>query len=205
MHSFSGTTVMCCVDHEIWSINMVTLNNCFKQLRVVDYSLLHEVDNLILNVTTQILKVVHLHTQFIFKLSLLSQKVSIIPVIIILQILTQWVLDITLIQYWSCTPQRSSRFYLLLMWLSECVRLFHLSVGTFYEPCRKAVLTTIFLESTGNEEGKRKHCWSTKLPRRDYWTTSRLRQGSLTRKRCKGTWSIPHSISKDHRSTYGFI
>lgn len=85
MVTLSGPTVMGGVDNEIVGVNVVTLDDSLEDLWVVHNTFLHEVDDLILDGTTQILEVVKLASQFMLQLALLVKEIGIISILVVLE------------------------------------------------------------------------------------------------------------------------
>ena len=84
--SFSRTNVISSVNDEVGGVDVVPLEDGLEQFWVVDYTLLHEVDNDILGSSTHFLKVVALNGELVLKLSLSLQEIGVISVVEILLI-----------------------------------------------------------------------------------------------------------------------
>lgn len=69
---------MLSVDLKVAGINVVTFHGHFKDLRLVNGTLLHEVDNLVLHSNCLIHVVLYLHLQFILQLTVFLQELLII-------------------------------------------------------------------------------------------------------------------------------
>jgi hypothetical protein len=90
MSTFIPPKIMASIDNKITSINIIALNSGFKQLWMMDLSLLHKIKHYILLITSHLLKLFQLNPQLITQLTLLLQEICIIPIIKPLLVLTQW-------------------------------------------------------------------------------------------------------------------
>lgn len=69
---------MLSVDLEVARINVVTLHSHLEDLRLVNGTFLHKVDNLVLHCNSLVHVVLHLHLQFILQLTVFLQELLII-------------------------------------------------------------------------------------------------------------------------------
>lgn len=77
------------VDAEVTCVNMETLGHGFEQFWVVDGSLLHEEEQLVLSSHTLLSEVIQLDSELVVELTFLRQVVGIVSVIEVLSILGQ--------------------------------------------------------------------------------------------------------------------
>ena len=75
---FIESDVVFRVDNEVTRIDIITFKHHFEYFWLVHCSLLHEVDNFILNHDCMIDVIIQLHLHFILKLTILLQEVFII-------------------------------------------------------------------------------------------------------------------------------
>jgi hypothetical protein len=72
---FVESDVVFCVDNEIAGIDVVTLSDHLEYFGLMDSTLLHEVNDLILYKNSMISVVIELYLNFVFKLTSLGQEV----------------------------------------------------------------------------------------------------------------------------------
>ena len=70
--------VVFCVDDKITRVNVVAFHHHFKDLRLVDLALFHEIDNLVLNNDCMVYVVIQLYLHFVLKLALLRQEILLV-------------------------------------------------------------------------------------------------------------------------------
>lgn len=82
--AFLGSEIICSVDNEIGSIDVISLNDSFEEFWVMNNTLLHEIDNDILRNSTHFLQVITLNSEFVLELPFLFQEFSVVSVIKVL-------------------------------------------------------------------------------------------------------------------------
>ena len=89
--SFSDSEIMSSVDGVIRSIDVVSFHDGFKELRMVDSTFFHEIDDDVLGDGTHFLQIVALHTELIFQLAFFSEEFGVVSAIEVLLISSEGV------------------------------------------------------------------------------------------------------------------
>lgn len=84
MDSLEGSHIVSSVDAVVLSVNVEAFDNSLEDLRMVDDSFLHEVEQLFLGGDTFLGEVVELDGQLVVQLSLLGEEIGVISIIEVL-------------------------------------------------------------------------------------------------------------------------
>ena len=88
--TFQCSQVVGSVDRKVRCVDVETLHYCLEELRLVNNTFLHEVEELILLCDTLLSEVVKLASQLVLQLSFFRQELGLISVIEVSGILGEW-------------------------------------------------------------------------------------------------------------------
>lgn len=91
MISFSDSEVVCSVDGVIGSVNVVSFHDCFEELRMVDSTFFHEIDDDVLRDCTHFLQIIALNSEFILQLAFFGEEFCVVSAIEVLLISSEGV------------------------------------------------------------------------------------------------------------------